>query len=309
MQPAQIESDSMSASGSFKNLHDVVLDALSLHASYDLPELDFGPARRRLVVASGNALPTARIVFPEPEVRFLNESSYETVLAGDAGFDASAVVSASGTKHAPAIVRRLLEHGLDPYLLTCAADSPAAELLAPERVIVTRSEPEPVTYNTSTYLGMILTKTREDPAPIRRYLVEEIAPILPDFREYAAFYLMLPSAFEVQCEMFVTKFDELFGGRVNGRCYTKEQTLHAKTVVPWERELFLFFGGESIEVTSNHLAIPLPPDAGSGAMMAAAYFVIGHIQAQFPPWFRDHMSAYMALQPSLFADLEVSRED
>ena len=291
----------MSASGSFKNLNDVVLDALSLHASYELPELDFGAARRRLVVASGNAMPTARIVFPEPEVSFLNESGYETALAGDAGFSASAVVSASGTKHAPVIVRRLLEHRLDPYLLTCAPDSPAAEMLAPERVLVTRSDPEPVTYNTSTYLGMILTKTREDPAAIRRHLLREIAPIIPDFREYAAFYLMLPAAFDVQCEMFVTKFDELFGGRVNGRCYTTEQTLHAKTVVPWERELFLFFGGDSVEVASNHLALPLPPDASYGAMMATAYFVIGAIQAQFPPWFRDHMSDYTARQPSLFA--------
>ncbi len=71
--------------------------------------------------------------------------------------------------------------------------------------------------------------------------------------------------------------------------------------MPWERELFLFFGGDSVEVASNHLALPLPPDASYGAMMATAYFVIGAIQAQFPPWFRDHMSDYTARQPSLFA--------
>ena len=73
-------------------------------------------------------------------------------------------------------------------------------------------------------------------------------------------------------------------------------------VAPWEREMFLFFGGEQLEVASDHLAIPLPPDAGYAAMMATAYFVIGHIQTQFPPWFREHMSDYMALQRSLFAD-------
>ena len=43
----------------FKNLSEVVLDALTLHASYTLPAIDLPRAQKRLVVASGNALPTA----------------------------------------------------------------------------------------------------------------------------------------------------------------------------------------------------------------------------------------------------------
>ncbi len=38
------------------DLHEVVIQALDLHASYEIPQLRFPPARMRLVIASGNAL-------------------------------------------------------------------------------------------------------------------------------------------------------------------------------------------------------------------------------------------------------------
>src|ERR1035441_4045818 len=64
-----------------------------------------------------------------------------------------------------------------------------------------------------------------------------------------------------------TKFDELFGGRLTGRCYTTEQTLHAKTVVPWEKELFIGIGVNNEDFGTERLNIPLPDDAGYVAMM------------------------------------------
>ncbi len=289
----------------FKNLSQVVLDALSLHASCTLPSIALPPARQRLVVASGNALPTARILFPEDNVTFCSESGYHSVLDADSSLDASVVVSASGSKSAPQIIDVLSERGLDPWLVTCDASSPAATRLEAARVITTRSQPEPITYNTSSYMGMILSKTREDAAAIRSHIVGEVAPLVPSFASYEAFFLVLRPEFDVQREMFVTKFDELFGGRVNGRCYTDEQTLHAKTVVPWQKELFLLFDCESAAVGDERLSIPLPAAAGPAAMMAVGYYVVGRIQEAFPAWFRDHMPAYLALQPSFFEKPEV----
>lgn len=48
---------------------------------------------------------------------------------------------------------------------------------------------------------------------------------------YDAFYLMVPPALDSIREMFLTKFDELFGPLVSARVFTFEQTKHAKTVL------------------------------------------------------------------------------
>lgn len=284
-------------------LDQVVLSALDLHSSYAIPPLNLAPAKRRLVVASGNALPTGRIVFAGQEAVFCDEGQYQATLARDKSFDGGVVISASGTKHGPVMVRDLQAAGLDPYLLTCSPESEAAKLLDPSRVIATRSQPEPITYNTSTYLGMILTRTGENTAAIKKHLTKSVAPKIPDMRRYRAFYLIVPEQFDLELPMFVTKFDELFGGRVAGRCYTLGQTLHAKTVVPWEKELFISFGAKNKLFGSERFDVPLPKDAGFAAMLATGYFVIGCIQAQLPGWFRQNAAAYAEIQKKLFAKL------
>ncbi|MCP4661735.1 MAG: hypothetical protein GY856_40555 [bacterium] len=285
---------------SIPGLHEVALDALDLHASHDIPQLCFEPARQRLVIGSGNALPTGRIIFSEERALFCDESQYQALLDREPEVDSVVVISASGTKHAPIILEDLQARGFSPYLLTCNAQSPGAALLPTERVVETRSNPEPITYNTSTYIGMILAKTREDPTRIKQHLLDQVKPLIPDFNQYEAFYLLVYPRFEAMLGMFTTKFDELFGGRVNGRCYTTEQTLHAKTVIPWDKELFISFGCRNANFGSERLEIPLPQWAGFAAMMATGYYVIGHIQAQRPPWFKQHAAIYARTQQELF---------
>ena len=285
-------------------LDEVVLRALELHGSYELPRLDLGTARKRLVIASGNALPTGRILFWGEKALFCDEGQYRAVLDAEKDVDSVVVISASGTKHAPLIVRDVLARGLTPYLITCVPDSPAAQALPKDHVVATRSVPEPITYNTSTYMGMILASTREDPKAIRQHLLDVVSPLLADFRPYGAFYLIVPSRFEVEIPMFITKFDELFGGRVAGRCYTLSQTLHAKTVVPWEKELFISFGEPNELFGTARLHVPLMAGAGFAAMVAAGYYVIGRIQAQLPPWFKENAETYRATQQELFRKLE-----
>lgn len=285
-----------------KNLDDIVLDALELHSSYELPHLNFGTRSRRLVVASGNALPTGRILFKNEDALFASEDQYKSVIPR-IQTDGAVVISASGGKHAPIIIRDLLDVGLDIFLLTCAADSPAAVLLPTEHVYVTKQiKDEPITYNTSTYLGMILAKTREDPRKILRFIADNVEPRLVNMARFDAFYLIIRSEFNELREMFVTKFDELFGPKVNGRCYTLDQTLHAKTVVTSEKELFISFGlkNDLFGCEKARLDIPLFDGAGPAALIAIAYYVIGKIQRQFEPWFKQSAEEYKKLQPELF---------
>lgn len=282
------------------DLHEVVLRALDLHASYEIPRLQFAPASTRLVIASGNALPTGQVVFSDEPAIFSDEGQYSAALDRYPFIDSAVVVSASGEKHAPVIISDLLARGLSPYLITCSPNSPAAVMLPPERVLATRSIQEPITYNTSTYMGMMLAKTREDTSSIKHHLLANVLPLITGFEKFEAFYIMVPPHFELVAPMFITKFDELFGGRLTGRCYTTEQTLHAKTVVPWEKELFIGIGVNNEDFGLERLNIPLPDNAGYVAMMATGYFLIGHIQAQKPAWFKAHAVEYAARQKALF---------
>lgn len=282
------------------DLPEVVLRALDLHNSYELPVLDLGTKGKRVVIASGNALPTGRILYSDQDVVFANESQYPGVLERHPDIAQATVISASGSKDAPKEVRYLLAKGIQPTLMTCVGDSEAARLLPSDAVVVTRALEEPITYNTSTYLGMILAKTREDPAAIKHHILSKVSPLIPKFSDYKAFFLLVHPDFEVQREMLITKFDELFGGRVIGRCYTPEQTTHAKTLVPWKEELFISFGFENEYFGESRLVIPLPAGASFGAMMCVAYYVIGQIQVQFPPWFMESADAYKVTQSGLF---------
>jgi len=288
-----------------KLLHDVVIDALKLHAEQKPPALKRPTGKRTLVVGSGNAYATGRILFREEDAVFADEGQYPIALERSKGIDGAMVISASGRKHAPRIVADLKGRGLETYLLTCTAESPAAALLDDDHVTVTRSVPEPITYNTSTYVGMILAKTQEDPAEILQYIETQVQPRIIDMTGFEAFYLIVEPRFDVQREMFLTKFDELFGPRLNGRCYTTEQTIHAKTLVEWEKELFISLGFENrlFGADGARLNIPLPEGAGDAAAVAVGYYVIGHIQEQFPPWFMQYADAYQERQPELFEQL------
>lgn len=283
-----------------KNLDEVVLDALELHASYELPVLQFPPAKKRLVVGSGNALPTGKVIFQGEDCVFADEGQCPKALAEHPEIDSAVVISAKGEKDAPRIVKELAGRKLPICLLTCEGSSTAAGLLPKELVFVTRRNREPVTYNTSTYLGMILAKTREKAGLIRQHLLDQVQPLLRDLPPCAAYFLIVRPEFDAVREMFVTKFDELFGPRLVGRCYTTRQIVHAKTVVTWEKELFISFGFQNLKFGLKRLDVPLPEGASFAAMVATGYYIVGHIQSQFPAWFKRQADAYEQYQKRLF---------
>jgi len=206
------------------------------------------------------------------------------------------LISASGSKHAVGIAETARERGLSTLLLTNNADAPAKEVVGEENTHVFPKNREPYTYNTSTYFGLITSVTGENPSAIKEYIETEVAPLVPHtLAAHEAFYLTVPDRFDTVRGMFVTKFDELFGPQLMNRVFTLEQTKHAKTVIPHETELFVSFGDENtmFGTVENRLHIPLPDNAGFGAIMMIGYYVIGQIQKQKPPLYKDRIGAYV----------------
>ena len=89
----------------------------------------------------------------------------------------------------------------------------------------------------------------------------------------------------------MTKFDELFGPKISGRVFTIEQTKHAKTVVPSEKELFLGAGYNNRYFGKHRVNLPLPKNADYGALMAITYYFIGNIRKQNLPYFKKNKIA------------------
>jgi hypothetical protein len=271
----------------------VTLGALELFCAAKLPAVNFKQFKRPLVVGSGNAAVTGKLLFDDVDAILADESSYLLKLKHFPAIDGAFLLSASGSKHAVLIAQALEARGISAVLLTNNPSAPAAAFV--KAVHVFPKNREPYTYNTSTYMGMILSKTKEDPEAIHDFILQNIEPIVPsDLSSYEAFYLILPEHFTNVREMFQTKFDELFGPRVVGRIFTYEQTKHAKTVIPLERELFISFGVRNMFFGSDEhrLYVPLPDGASYAAMMAIGYYVIGQIQKQLPPYYKERIEAY-----------------
>jgi len=303
-------------------LHEVVLDALDWHAKPEnkrsLP--DFGASGRILVVGSGNAYAAGRIIFRDRDAVFADEGQYAHALQVDREpwIECGVVLSSSGGKDAPDLVKAMLDAGLDTYLITCNENAKAARLLDAEHVVCTPAEPEPITYNTSTYVGMILAHTDEDAGAIRDHIESQVKPFIDKrldlLRSAGAFYLIVHPEFDPVREMLLTKFDELFGPMAGGRCFTPEQTAHAKTLVGWDEELFISFdpldAADPIfgEAGKTRLDVPMPKPCGPAAMVAIGYYVIGRIQeARTEDWYRKSADDYEARQQGLIDRVKADR--
>lgn len=282
-----------------------VLGALELFSSVSVPTVDVNAYKHPLVVGSGNALAVGRIIFSDADAVFASESTYERVLASVPNIDGVVLISASGGKHAPGIARRAKELGKPIMLITNNPTAPAKEYVntdGRDRVLVFPKNREPYTYNTSTYMGMILGATGEDPARIRTFLEQHVTlSAFPNFSRRDKYVLILPSRFSAIAPMLHVKFTELFGRRVARDIETSEGMKHAVTVVPSD-ELFISFGEENTlwGALERRLHIPLPANAGYATMLAVGYFIIGQIQKQHPPYFKEHIAEYTRQASEVF---------
>src|SRR3989344_1638876 len=143
------------------NLDQAFLNALKLFQEQRLPTLKLPSFKRLLVVGSGNAAVTGKILFQGTDAVFADESTYLQKLNVVKSIDGAVIISASGGKHAPIIAKELQKRKKKVILLTTNINAPAREYV--DEMIVFPKQSEPYTYNTSTYLGMILSKTKENP--------------------------------------------------------------------------------------------------------------------------------------------------
>jgi hypothetical protein len=282
------------------DLDQCVIDALELFANpkTGLPQPDFRRFAHPLIVGSGNAAATGRIMFADTDAVFADESTYKISLDVVPNVDAVVIVSASGGKHAPRIAEFLRLRGktIPILLLTCNKEAEAKKDV--DEMIEFPWNPEPYTYNTSTYMGMILSKTREDPKAILEHIKKVVDPAVRDFGtpigSFDAYYLLVPEPLDLIRPMLSTKFVELFGRRVARDVFTKSQAMHATTLVSYDTELFISFGVENEwwGTPQRRLHIPLSSNAGHATIMAVGYYVIGKIQAQKFPFLKTNVAAY-----------------
>ena len=282
------------------NLNQCVLNALHLFSSHKLLPLDFGHYQRPLVVGSGNAAVVGKILFADKDAVFADESTYPQKLNTIKDIDGCILISASGGKHAPVIAEEVRKRGKEVILLTHNPDALAKKYA--HKTLIFPKQPEPYTYNTSTYLGLILAKTKESPHQILQSLQKLKIP--ENLGKYDAFFLIVPPEFDLLREIFLTKFDELFGAKISGRVFTVEQAKHAKTLVPSDRELLISLGWKNtfFGTKANRWNVPLPKDADDGLMMALGYYIIGHIQQQHPPYFKQNIERYCTEASKLFGE-------
>lgn len=291
---------------SLPSLDTVVLGALEMLAAETVPALDVTSFKRPLVVGSGNAEATGRILFAETDAIFASESSVDDKLGHIQDIDEVVVVSASGGKHAPILARKARDAGKHVTLITNTPNSPAQKELDDTELtaLIYPKNREPYTYNTSTYMSMMLGLTHEDPLAIKRFIEEQIDTLLlPDFAQFDKYYLIVPPEFAGIIRMLQVKFIELFGRNIARDVETSEYVRHATTVAP-SNEFFIAFGEPNTTwgKPENRLNVPLPENAGYVAMMAVGYYVIAQIQKAHPQYFKENIDAYCQFISGIFGE-------
>lgn len=274
-----------------------VLGALDLFQQKSLPKIDVSAYSHPLVVGSGNAEATGKIIFQKADAVFASESNFEEKLTSISAIDGVVLISASGSKHAPVIARKARELGRHVTLVTNTPDSPAAKELDHQQgdnEYVFPKNREPYTYNTSTYMGMILGATDEDPVAIGQFITQRVSQLqFPDFSRFDKYYLIVPPEFSNIVRMLQVKFIELFGRNIARDVETSEYVRHATTVAA-SNELFISFGEENTTwgAPENRLFVPLPDNAGYASMMAVGYYTVAHIQKAYPHFFKDNIARW-----------------
>ena len=105
----------------------VVLAALELFQKETVPQIPLTLYKRPLVVGSGNAEATGRIIFEQTDAIFASESNYENKLKNISAIDGVVLISASGGKHAPSIAKKAKALGKHVTLITTTTESEASK--------------------------------------------------------------------------------------------------------------------------------------------------------------------------------------
>jgi len=251
-----------------------------------------------LIIGSGNGLNAARIIFANQAAIFANESNLKQIIKSEMPLilerkiiNEVLVVSASGEKDSIWEIKLAKKYGLKTILFTCSPDSGAAKIA--DKIFSFRKLPEPYTYNVSTYLGMILGASGENPEMIRRFLKQLETKLPKNFGGYQAYSFILPDDFAAICPMIDVKKDELFGAKLSIRAFSDGEARHAKFVIRDKEELVISFGkNKYFGLPENRLEIELSAESAAGLIVSAAYYLIGLIQESKPPYYKQNIAKY-----------------
>ena len=278
------------------NLNESVLGALDFFSKNNPPQLDLSDYSLPFVVGSGNAYNTGTILFSEKAAIFADESTFKSLLESykpviEKGLISQAIIiSASGEKDSVWEIEFAKQHGLETTLLTCSPNSSAAKIA--DKVLAYRKIDEPYTYNVSTYLGMILSATEENPTKIKSFLENLNLP--ENFGAYESYAFVLPDKFASICPMLDIKKSELFGPHVSVRAFPEGHARHAKFVVRSEKELVISIGSknEYFGKPESRLEINFPEHSSFGTILCLTYYLVGKIQESKPPYFKENIENY-----------------
>lgn len=279
------------------NLDQAVINALEFLSKEKLPKLNLKNFSFPLVVGSGNAYNTAQIIFSKQKAIIADESNFKEIidrykdLIRKKIIKEAIIISASGEKDSVWEIELAKKNKLKTILLTCSSNSTAAKLA--DQVFVYPKIAEPYTYNVSTYLGMILSFTGENPNNILNFIKKiKLAKKISDFKSYS---FVLPDEFLNICPMLDIKKSELFGPLVSLRAFSFGHARHAKFVVRDKNELVITLGKEKNKYFGEEKSrwqIDLPKNSDFALLLCLTYYLIGKIQEIKPAYFKKYIKNY-----------------
>jgi hypothetical protein len=280
------------------NLDEIVVETLDFFAKNPPPRFEISNFNLPFVVGSGNAYNTGLIIFSEKSAIFADESNFKQVIESYKGAieqkltTHAIIISASGEKDSVWEIELAKQHGLETTLLTTKKDSSASKVA--DKVLVYKSIAEPYTYNTSTYMGMILSSTNENVSETKDFI--ENLKLPENFSEFNAYTFIIPDKFTAICPMLDIKKSELFGSKLSLRAFSQGHARHAKFVIPDEKELVISIGrkNEWYGVPQSRWDIMQPENFSFAGIMALTYYIIGKIQTSKPQYFKENIANYVS---------------
>ncbi|OIO06934.1 hypothetical protein COX68_03485 [Candidatus Falkowbacteria bacterium CG_4_10_14_0_2_um_filter_41_15] len=275
------------------NLNQAVYNALQFFGKTKAPQANWQKVNFPLVGGSGNAYNTGTILFAKKPAIFADESNFKATLKKYKALlkkkviKEAIIISASGEKDSIWELELAKKNKLKTILLTCSPESSAAKIA--DKVYAYRKLSEPYTYNTSTYLGMVLSLTKEKPEKILSFLKQIKLP--RNFKNYSSYTFVLPDQFIETCDMLNIKGRELFGPYLQVRAYSEGHARHAKFVHQDKNELVIGLGikNKYFGDPKNKLDINIPKTANFALMLCLGYSIIGRIQESKPAYFQKNI--------------------
>lgn len=279
------------------NLDQGVVGALEFFSKNKLPKLNLDQFAFPVVVGSGNAYNTGQILFSGRKAIIADESTFKKTienyrdLINKKIIKEAIIISASGEKDSVWEIELAKKYKLKTILLTCSPDSSSAKIA--DEIIIYPKVSEPYTYNISTYLGMVLSATSENPKLILNFLKK--LKIKNGFKSYNSYSLILPDEFIAITPMIDIKKSELFGPKLSLRAFSFGHARHAKFVIRDKKELVITLGKEKnlyFGEPQSRWQIELPNKVDFAFVLCLTYYLVGQIQKNKPAYFKNNIKGY-----------------